>query len=56
MCFEHDMARDIENAFNIGKNLWYDGYQRGLASTVFKFFDKETTGGAVKNEIMRNKS
>ena len=28
------------NAFNIAKNLKYDGYQRGLASTVCKFFYK----------------
>ena len=38
-----------DKAFNIAKNLKYDGYQRGLASMVYKFFDKETTGGAVKN-------
>ena len=25
-------------AFNIAKNLKYDGYQRGLASMVYKFF------------------
>ena len=42
-------------AFNIAKNPKYDGYQRGLASTVFKFFDKKTADGAVKNEIMQNK-
>ena len=29
--------------------------QRGLASTVYKFFDKETSGGALKNEIISNK-
>ena len=37
------------------KNPRYDGYQRGLASMVYKFFDKKTAGGAVKNEIMQNK-
>ena len=29
-------------AFNITKNPKYDGYQRGLASTVYKFFDKKS--------------
>ena len=55
-CFQHDMAygdfkelikrtaadkvlRDKE--FNITKNPKYDGYQRGLASMVYKFFDKK---------------
>ena len=28
-------------AFNIAKNLKYDGYQRGLASMVYKIFDKK---------------
>ena len=32
------MLRD--KAFNIAKNPKYDGYQRGLASMVYKFFDK----------------
>ena len=26
-------------AFNIAKNPKYDGYQRGLAFVVYKFFD-----------------
>ena len=29
-------------AFNIAKNLKYDGYQRGLASMVYNFFDKKS--------------
>ena len=39
------MLRD--QAFNIAKNHKYDGYQRGLVSMIYKFFDKETsaTGG-----------
>ena len=52
-CFQHDMAygdfkylarRTTSNkilrnkAFNIAKNLKYDGYQRGFASMVYKFF------------------
>ena len=30
-----------DKGFNIAKNLKYDGYQRGLASIVYKFFDKK---------------
>ena len=45
-----------DEAFIIAKNPKYDGNQRDLASMVCKFFDKkETSGGAVKNEIMQNK-
>ena len=53
-CFQHDMAygdfKDLarrttsekvlrDKAFNIAKNRKYDGYQRGLTSKVFKFFE-----------------
>ena len=31
-----------DKAFNIAKNSKYDGYQRGLACMVYKFFDKKT--------------
>ena len=55
-CFQHDMAyRDFkglrrrtasdkilrDKAFNIAKNPKYDGYQRGVASMVYKVFRKE---------------
>ena len=30
-----------EKVFNIAKNLKHDGYQRGLASMVYKLFDKK---------------
>ena len=30
-----------EKAFDIAKDPKYDGRQRGLASMVFKFFDKQ---------------
>ena len=40
-------------AFNIAKNPEYYGYQRGLASMVYKFFDKKTKGSCV---ILANKS
>ena len=29
-----------DKAFNIAKNLKYEGYQRGLASKVYKFLTK----------------
>ena len=56
-CFQHDMAygdfKDFkkrtaadkvlrDTAFNIAKDLRYDGYQRRLASMVYKFYDKKT--------------
>ena len=34
-----------DKAFNIAKNPKYDGYQCGIASMVYKFFDKKTSGG-----------
>ena len=30
-----------DKTFKIAKNPKYDGYQRGLASMVYKFFDKK---------------
>ena len=36
-----------DKAFNIAKNTKYDGYQRGLASMVYKCFDKKSAGGGV---------
>ena len=36
-----------DKAFNIAKNPKYDGYQRGLASMVYNFFDKKSTGSGV---------
>ena len=44
-----------DKAFHIAKNLKYDGYQRGLASTVYNFFNKKNLGGAIKKGIMPNK-
>ena len=55
-CFQHDMAYGDfkylkrrtaaddalrDQAFNIAKNPIYDGYQRGLASMVYKLFGKD---------------
>ena len=41
-------------AFNIAKNPKYDGYQRGLASMVYKFFDKKSTGSGIVNNNNNN--
>ena len=38
-----------DKAFNIAKNPQYDGYQRGLASMVYKFFDKKFASLADKS-------
>ena len=61
-CFQHDMAygdfKDFakrtaagkvlrDKAFNIDKDPKYDGYQRGLASMVYKFFDKKIKGSGL---------
>ena len=69
-CFQHDMAyqdfKDLTRrtalekilrykAFDIAKNPKYDEYQRALTSMVYKFFDKKTSGGAIKNEFLSNK-
>ena len=35
----------------IAQNPKYDGYQRRLASMVYKFFDKKTTSGMNVNEV-----
>ena len=40
--------------FNIAKNSKYDGYQKGLASMVYKFFDKKTKGSGAST--IANKS
>ena len=63
-CFQHDvdygdfkdvakrMAADkfLRNkAFNIAKDPKYDGYQRGLPSILYKFFDKKTAGSGIKS-------
>ena len=36
-------------AFEIENNPKYDGYQRGLASMVYKFFDKKSKGSGIKS-------
>ena len=61
--FQHDMAygksKDLakrtqsdkvlrDKAFKIASNPNYDEYQRGLASMLYIFFDKKSSGGAIR--------
>ena len=39
-----------DKAFKIENYPKYDGYQRGLASMVYKFFDKKSSGSGITNE------
>ena len=48
----HKVLRD--KAFNIAKNPKHDGYQKGLASMVYKFFDKKTKCSGVTKSIPQN--
>ena len=45
--FADNVLRD--KAFKIASDQKYDGYQRGLASMVYKFFDKKSQGSGVAN-------
>ena len=64
-CFQHDMAygksKDLikrtqsdkvlrDKAFKIASDPKYDGYQRRLASMVYKFFDKKSSRSGITNE------
>ena len=64
-CFQHDMAygksKDLkkelnqkkvlrDKAFKIASDPKHDGYQRGLASMVYRFFDKTSSGSGVATE------
>ena len=48
-----------DKVFDITKNPKYDGYQRGLASMVYKIFDKKSAGTfankSANNEIKQNR-
>ena len=61
-CFQHDSAyaghKDLisrteadkvlrDKAYDIAGNPKHDGYQRGLASMVYKFFDKKSMGSGI---------
>ena len=39
-----------DKAFKIASDPKYDGYQRGLASIVYKIFDKKSSGSRVATE------
>ena len=39
-----------DKAFKIASDPKYDDYQRGLASMVYKFFDKKSSGSGIANE------
>ena len=41
-----------DKAFNIAKNLKYDGYQSGLVLMVYKCFDKKLLVVVLKMKIM----
>ena len=47
-----------DKAYDIASNPKYDGYQRDLASMVYKFFDKKSTGSGLKKlkNMTRNSS
>ena len=64
-CFQHNMAygksKDLtkraqsdkvlrDREFKIASDTKYDGYQRGLASMVYKLFDKNYSRSGVANE------
>ena len=64
-CFQHDIAYDElknlakrtqsdkyfrDKAFKIASDSKYDGYQRGVASMVYKFFDKKSSESGIVNE------
>ena len=65
-CFQHDMAydkyKDLERrtqsdkvlkdkAFEIASNPKHHGYQRELASMIYKSFNKKPKRTGIKNEI-----
>ena len=38
-----------DKAFEIASNPKYDGYQKGLAAMVYRFFSKKSTGTGIKS-------
>ena len=40
-----------DKAINIAKSPKYDGYQRRLASVVYKYFDQKSTGSGVNIQV-----
>ena len=69
-CFAHDAAysdnKDFaktaisnkilkERAHETARNRNYDGYQRGLASIAYKFFDTKTGSGAIQQQAKQER-
>ena len=61
-CKSKDLAERTESdkvlrdkAFKIASDPKYDGYQRGLASMIYHFFDKKSSGSGVAASLA-NKS
>ena len=40
-----------DKAFKIASDPKYDGYQRGLASIVYNFFDKKSSGSGIDTSL-----
>ena len=70
-CFQHDSAyaddKDLINrtksdkvlrdkAYDIASNPEYDGYQRGLASMGYNYFDKKSMGSGIKKDMTKPSS
>ena len=68
-CFQHDMAynkyKDLETrtqsdrvlkdkSFKIASNPRYNGYEKGLASMVYKLFDRKSKGSGLENTQLAN--
>ena len=66
-CFQHGIAYGdfkylarrtasdkilCDEAFNIAKISNYDGYPRGIPSTVYKFFDEKTSALSARSETL----
>ena len=66
-CFQHDSGyadnKDLINrtepdkvlrdkAYDLASNPEYDGYQRGLASMIYKCFDKKSMGSGTNNSLI----
>ena len=47
-----DSDKDLGN--QVASNSKCDKYQRGLDSTVYRFFHKKSTGSGIRNEFTQN--
>ena len=45
----------FDKAFNIVMNLKYNGYQHGYVSSVYKCFNKKSSGSVIKREYLNKK-